>query len=157
MFPGVNMLDSIFGMIFGAMQILIIAGGYAWLQHYGKSIAWWQMGESFLMKSFQAAVHVFVEGSLAFADNTLIDPARWDYVSLGLWQGFSHNSLLYVYFPTDEEEKAFMHHARQKAAEYIPLFEMGASRAQKGVCVRVLGDNGDKIYTYFREISQESA
>ncbi len=112
------------------------------------------MGESFLMKKFQATVYVYVEKTLAFADNTLINPARWNYATLGLWHGFSHNGLLYAYFPSKEKEDVFITLARQKAAEKIPYFEMGASRAQKGVCVRVLGDSGDKIYAYFKEISQ---
>ncbi len=43
MFPGVNMLNSLFWMVFGAMQILIIAGAYAWLKEKGKKVAWWQM------------------------------------------------------------------------------------------------------------------
>ncbi len=44
MFPGVNMLNSLFWMIFGVMQILIIAGAYTWLKEKGKQVAWWQMG-----------------------------------------------------------------------------------------------------------------
>ncbi len=43
MFPGVNILDSIFWMFFGCMQIVIIASAYIWLQDYGKKILWWQM------------------------------------------------------------------------------------------------------------------
>ncbi len=114
------------------------------------------MGESFLMKLFHATVHVFVKEHLAFADNTLIDPTRWNYADLGLWQGFSHNGLLYAYFPTENEEAAFIEYARQKSQEQLPHFEVGVSKAQKGVCVRVLGDNGDKIYSYFKEISHSN-
>ncbi len=112
------------------------------------------MGESFLMKTFQATVHVYVENKLAFADNTLIDPERWNYATLGLWHGFSHNGLLYAYFPSQQQEDLFISLARQKAAEKLSHYEVGVSKAQQGVCVRVLGDSGDNIYTYFKEISQ---
>ncbi len=114
------------------------------------------MGESFLMKAFQATVHVSVENNLAFADNTYIEPARWDYSDIGLWHGFSHNGLLYAYFPSQEQEDVFIMLARQKGTEKLPHhFEVGVSKAQQGVCVRVLGDNGDNIYSYFKEISQD--
>ncbi len=114
------------------------------------------MGESFLMRLFHASVHVYVENRLAFADNTLMDPARWDYTALGLWQGFSHNGLLYAYFPSEQEEASFIEQARQKAKAICSRWEVGVSKAQKGVCVRVLGDTGDKIYLYFKEVSQGS-
>ena len=43
MFPGTTMLDYIFWMVIGALQVLIIAGAYAWLKQYGRKITWWQM------------------------------------------------------------------------------------------------------------------
>ncbi len=43
MFPGVNMLNSLFWMVFGAMQILIIAGLYVWAKGYNKNIKSWQI------------------------------------------------------------------------------------------------------------------
>lgn len=43
MFPGVVMLDSLFWMIFGAMQILVFLGARAWLDHYGKKVSFWKL------------------------------------------------------------------------------------------------------------------
>ncbi len=43
MFPGVVIIDSLSWMILGALQILIIAGAYAWIQYLGKTIKVWQM------------------------------------------------------------------------------------------------------------------
>ena len=43
MFPGVTMINSLFWMIFGALQILVIAGAYSWIQHLNKKIKVWQM------------------------------------------------------------------------------------------------------------------
>ncbi len=36
MFPGVNMLNSLFWIVFGAMQILIIAGLYTYAKEKNK-------------------------------------------------------------------------------------------------------------------------
>lgn len=37
------MIDSIFWMILGALQILILLGASAWLDHYRKKIAFWKI------------------------------------------------------------------------------------------------------------------
>ncbi len=112
------------------------------------------MGESFLMNKFQSLLHVYVENKLIFADNTYINPKKYKYNSLGLWGGYTHNGLLYAFFPKEEDENAFLSYARQKAKEDRAQFEFGASKSHKGICIRVLGNNGDKIYNYFNEISR---
>ncbi len=43
MFPGAVMINSLYWMVFGIAQILIIAGGYAWLKSANKSVKPWQM------------------------------------------------------------------------------------------------------------------
>ena len=43
MFPGTTMLNYFFWMVCGALQVLVVMGGYAWLKSYGKKVAWWQM------------------------------------------------------------------------------------------------------------------
>ena len=43
MFPGTTIMNYLFWMVIGALQILIIAGAYAWLQSYDKKVKWWQM------------------------------------------------------------------------------------------------------------------
>lgn len=111
------------------------------------------MGECFCMQSFQSRAYVYLNGTPIFADNTYVNPTLWDYTKLGLWHNFSHNGLLYAFFPTVQHEEAFIELARQRATEMIPHFAVGVSRAQKGVCVRTLGDSGDKIFHYFDTIS----
>lgn len=49
MFPGSTMINSLFWMILGAMQILIIASGYAWIKHLGKTIKNWQMAILYIL------------------------------------------------------------------------------------------------------------
>ncbi len=114
------------------------------------------MDEVFLMNKFQSLVKIYIEGKIAFADNTLIEPKNWNYNTLGLWHEFSHNGLLFAYFDNEKSENDFIDFARAYGAKTIPNFELGVSRAFKGICVRVLGDNGDKIYNYFNEISSST-
>lgn len=44
MFPESTMLNYLFWMGMGALQVLVVAGAYAWLKHYKKHVSWWQMG-----------------------------------------------------------------------------------------------------------------
>ncbi|MFI3272689.1 MAG: urease accessory protein UreD [Pseudomonadota bacterium] len=111
------------------------------------------MGERFCMQSFQSRAYVYLNDTVVFADNTCIIPKRWDYTKLGLWHDFTHNGLLYAFFPTQAEENAFIALARQKATEMVPHCAVGVSNAQRGICVRVLGDSGQKIYEYFSSIA----
>lgn len=43
MFPGTPMLDSLFWMLLGALQIPVVLGAYRWCERYGRRPAWWQM------------------------------------------------------------------------------------------------------------------
>lgn len=43
MFPGSVIIDSLFWMILGALQILILLGARAWLDHYRKKVAFWKL------------------------------------------------------------------------------------------------------------------
>ncbi len=43
MFPGTNILDPLFWIVFGALQVLIVTGAYGWLKHYNRKVSWWQM------------------------------------------------------------------------------------------------------------------
>ncbi len=114
------------------------------------------MGEKFLMRKFHSIVKVYVDGKIVFADNTLLEPAQINYASLGLWHEFSHNGLLYAHFTTKDAEDNFIKFARKIAHETLTTFEVGVSRASAGICVRVLGNSGDKIYNYFARISEMS-
>lgn len=42
MFPNATMLHSLFWMIFGALQILVILGIIAWAKHFGTRLKYWQ-------------------------------------------------------------------------------------------------------------------
>lgn len=43
MFPGTTMLNYLFWMILGVLQMLLVVGAYDWLKSYNKNVAWWQM------------------------------------------------------------------------------------------------------------------
>ena len=59
MFPDSTMLNSVFWMAFGCLQVLVVAGAYAWLARGGKRVRWWQMA---LMYGGFAAFCVVVAG-----------------------------------------------------------------------------------------------
>ncbi|MCG8531332.1 MAG: hypothetical protein MI749_11770 [Desulfovibrionales bacterium] len=41
MFPGTTMLDYIFWMVMGALQVVVVVGIKEWLASYGKNVSWW--------------------------------------------------------------------------------------------------------------------
>lgn len=43
MFPGSTILNYVFWMVLGALQVLIITGAYAWFDSLGRKVKWWQM------------------------------------------------------------------------------------------------------------------
>ena len=43
MFPGSTILDYLFWMGMGVLQVLVIAGAYECLKHFKKNVAWWKM------------------------------------------------------------------------------------------------------------------
>ena len=43
MFPGTTILNYLFWMAMGAMQVTIVIGARAWLEDTGRKVPWWQM------------------------------------------------------------------------------------------------------------------
>ncbi|SEA71490.1 hypothetical protein SAMN05660420_02931 [Desulfuromusa kysingii] len=43
MFPGTTILNYLFWMAIGMLQVLIVVGAYEWLKRYDKKVSWWQM------------------------------------------------------------------------------------------------------------------
>ncbi len=110
------------------------------------------MEESFAMKNFHSILEVFVDGKIAFCDNTRIEPSKHKYNSLGLWHDFTHNALLYIY-KKNEEDKAFISLIREEASKEIPQYACGVTQVHQGILVRVLGNQGDKISRFFEQIT----
>lgn len=108
--------------------------------------------ERFKMRSFHNYLSVNVAKKPVFIDNTLIDPVRWDYNSIGMWHGFSHNGFMYVYSKNSEQD--IINLALELGTQKLEGYEFGASRCRAGVCIRVLGNSGDKIFKYFEEIAK---
>ncbi len=107
------------------------------------------MGEQFSMKRFANRLHVSMENAPIFIDTVIIDPNLWNYGEIGLWQGHTHNGLLYVY-GCDE----VVDWAREMAPQFLKNCEVGSSLCKKGACVRVLGDSGERIHKFFNEIAK---
>lgn len=43
MFPESTMLNYLFWMVMGAMQVLVILGAQAWFASFNRQVAWWQL------------------------------------------------------------------------------------------------------------------
>ncbi len=106
-------------------------------------------GEKFKLKNFENFLRVNVNNLPVFIDNTMINPTLWNYDEIGLWQGYTHSGLLYIY-GNDE----ILDEIRVLGEKMLSNCEFGVSLCKKGICVRVLGDNGDKIYNFFDKISK---
>ncbi|MFI3226969.1 MAG: urease accessory protein UreD [Clostridia bacterium] len=107
--------------------------------------------ERFEMNKFYNNFTVKVKNIPVFIDNTLIEPKIWDYDSIGLWHGYTHNGFMYIYGSDDEQ--SLIKDTLELAKELIPDFEIGASQCKKGICIRILGDSGDRIFKYFKKVS----
>lgn len=102
-------------------------------------------GERFQLRRLDSRLQVAVDGRLAFAEHTRLEPSCMDHTGLGQWQGMTHQGLLYVYGPAWEGR--VLEAARQTKA--LPGGLVGASRAVCGVCVRALATSGDSVYRLF--------
>jgi len=114
------------------------------------------MGEIFKMRCFQSRVTVYAGEVFAFADNTVVLPELLDYNSIGLWNKFTHNGMMYAYFPDREAENQFLENSRELAGKDMKDCYVGSTRCMKGIVVRVLADSGDKIYNFFQNLSENA-
>lgn len=110
------------------------------------------MGEYFEMKKTDSYLKVCVGDKLAFADHTLIEPRKFPYNSMGLWQDYTHNGMMYIYVSDKDKEKELISVIRQKKNEEENIL-LGASNAENGIIVRLMAMSGEKIYNIFNEIS----
>ncbi len=111
------------------------------------------MGERFLMKRYENYFRVNVGGIPVLIDHVVVDPKQWEYSTIGLWHEYTHNGLLYLY--AQGKEQLLIEHAREMGLLMLPDFEVGASLSKKGVCIRVLGDSGERISEYFQELVRQ--
>ena len=86
------------------------------------------------------------------ADHTLLDPSWFAYDTLGLWNNYTHNGLLYLYIPDGEQKRQWIQMIRDKKPDHL---EAGCSECRQGILLRVLGKSGDAVYDYFEDIARE--
>ena len=106
------------------------------------------MGERFQMKNLDSVCRVYVGGELVFAEHTRLEPDCVPYDALGLWQGYSHTGMLYVYGA--ERENEWIEKVRRME---LPKGIFGITRCRKGVLLRALGKSGEQIYEFFYRVA----
>ena len=58
---------------------------------------------------------ISVGETLAMADHTLLDPSWFAYDTPGLWNNYTHNGLLYLYTPDEEQKSRWIQMIRDKS------------------------------------------
>lgn len=111
------------------------------------------MGEYFQMKQYESSTRIYIDEQLAFADRTVLRPEQFQYQTMGMWQDFTHNGMLYLYLPEKEQEEKQIEWIRKEAKNLDGL--CGVSRCQRGMVVRTLTMSGDKIFQFFKHISEQ--
>ncbi|WP_272699005.1 hypothetical protein [Desulfovibrio sp. Fe33] len=81
MFPGTTMLNYIFWMVMGALQVLIVMGLVEWLKSRGRKPVWWQV--ALLYAGFASLCAVVAGGTTLMGEFESI--AGWYFIGvLGL-------------------------------------------------------------------------
>lgn len=116
------------------------------------------MGEFFEMKKYQSRTRIYlanelsdVPSELLFADHTLIDPAQFDYGTMGMWNSYTHNGLCYLYIPDREQETEILQQIRSLSKKTEIL--AGVTRGHKGIVIRMLSLRGEKIWSFLERVA----
>lgn len=81
MFPGTTILNYLFWMIMGSLQVLVVMGLVEWLKAYGKKVVWWQVALLYL--GFAGLCAVIAGGTTLMGEYESI--AGWYFIGvLGL-------------------------------------------------------------------------
>lgn len=110
------------------------------------------MGELFQMESYRSKTRIYIEDRLVFADHTYICPELFHHQSMGMWSKYTHNGVLYIYCPEVEKMEKILSEVRKIQIEHMVF---GATRCYKGIGIRVLADQGDRIFRFFKKIANE--
>ena len=74
------------------------------------------------------------------------------FITLGLWNNYTHNGLLYLYTLDGEQKSRWIQMIRDKKPDQV---EAGCSECRQGILLRVLGKSSDAVYDYFEDIARE--
>lgn len=110
------------------------------------------MGEYFQMKRYESTTKIYIENRLVFADHTLIFPEKFHYNTLGMWNSYTHNGMLYIHVQNTKREQELVETIREKFTEGKWL--LGVSTCHQGIVVRVLSMSGEQIYNIFQSIGR---
>lgn len=109
------------------------------------------MGEYYKMKRFESKTKIYINQQLDYVDHTLIDPAVFQYQSLGMWNHYTHNGMLYLYDRDFEKLKALIPQI-QRIARGQSL-RNGITTTNKALLIRTLGNRGEDMYQFYKKIA----
>lgn len=109
------------------------------------------MGEYYRMKWYESRTQVYVGNQLDYVDHTLIVPERFRYDTLGMWNTFTHNGMMYIYLPEKEGRKKLISVIRKMAEE--KKIVNGITTTEAGIVLRTLGNKGEDLYPFYREVA----
>lgn len=117
------------------------------------------MGERFRFRHYKNRVCVWAEGKPVWMDHCLLEPDFMDLEGMIFFAGFTHQGTFYYYGSTEQEEKLLEFFSEQKENDLMhdlneQRIRCGASKALKGVCVRILAHTAQDIEETFDEIEE---
>lgn len=139
------------------------------------------MGERWKMRRFSSSTRVYVDETseeggprsrprgdgeesaprLVFADRLLLEPDRFTYTDTAMWREFTHCGMAYLHVPRRESRRTQMtaedelvERIRAMAHDRGPRGEIGVSRQNEGIAVRLLTDRGDDAFGFLAEVAQ---
>lgn len=110
------------------------------------------MGEAFAMKGYRSRTVISVDHVPVFADHTLILPETFRYTSMGMWEKYTHNGMLYLHLAERKQELLLQEEIR----EMLPMgkdMQAGVTQCSQGIVLRVLGMSGEAIFLLFQKIA----
>jgi len=108
------------------------------------------MGERFVFRRYHSRVSVRIDGKIVWIDNCLLEPKSTDMDNMLFFDGYTHIGIMYYYDPCNDMEKE--NRILQQNGRIYDRMWVGASRASRGVCLRVLAHSAQDIEELFGEI-----
>lgn len=139
------------------------------------------MGERWRMRRFRNTTRIYVDEPneerihrgrprkdrdqpiprLVFADRLLLDPSCFTYTDMSMWREFTHCGMAYLHIPRQESRQAqiamedeLVERIRAKASDSGLQGEVGASRQNEGIAVRLLTSRGDDAFDFISMLSE---
>ena len=109
------------------------------------------MGERFAFREYRNRTEIKVEDSPVWIDHCLLHPEIIDCDGLTMFDGYSHQGVVYYYGKKEELLKTYVLSETNDAMLWKDVY-CGVSDTVKGCCVRMLSDSAQKLEKIIQNI-----